>query len=75
MDIPSTLMATIHYSWREGNDSIVENTTFNQLDLSPLDLSHNKTKYICHIEAFLEYLNNSIIRQSEEYPVIIYGMC
>ncbi len=75
MDIPSTLMATIHYSWREGNDSIVENTTFNQLDLSPLDLSHNKTKYICHIEAFSEDLNNSIKVQSEEHPVIIYGMC
>ncbi len=75
MDIPSTLMATIRYSWSEGNDSIIENKSFNQLDLSPLDLSHNRTNYICHIEGFSEYLNNSIIRQSEEYPVIIYGMC
>ncbi len=75
MDIPSTLMATIHYSWSEGNDSIVENITFNQLDLGLLDLSHNRTNYICHIKGFSEYLNNSIKGQSEEYPVVIYGMC
>ncbi len=54
-------MAMVFYSWSEGNNLIAGNTSSNQLDLSPLDLSRNETQYTCHFEASSVYRHNSIM--------------
>ncbi len=72
VNIPSTLMIVVSYSWMEGNTLLTGQNT-HQLDLSPLQLTQNTTQYTCHYTATSTYLLNSVMGTSPPHEVLIIG--
>ncbi len=71
VNIPSTLMI-VSYSWMEGNTLLTGQNT-HQLDLSPLQLSHNTSQYACNYTVLSVYLVNPVMRMSSSHEILIIG--
>ncbi len=56
-----------------GKYSIDRTEYYNQLDLSPLQLTQNTTQYTCHYTATSPYLINPVIGMSLPHEVLIIG--
>ncbi len=62
----------VSYSWMEGNTLLTGQNT-NQLDLSPLQLSHNTTQYTCHYSVTSPYLVSPVMGMSPSHEILIIG--
>ena len=56
-----------------GKYSIDRTEYYNQLDLSPLQLTQNTTQYTCHYTATSTYLLNHLMGMSPSHQLLIIG--